>query len=527
MTDEIRYHLDPDKLGFIVNSAALSADLDKLGVRSWLPSEIAEMAQGKEWGQGIDTATTAAAIRSMTLDAEGLAIECDPQGFQDVVTGYLASNAISWTTGAATFKPAPPTVEHSTKIVLFMVYCAARRGVERMFDPLPKPWWSMVVEPQAELSDWLKFPEFLMRMETTLRPMAHKAPDLFTSATADEIEKRERLLVRAMMSDTELQQVAVEWELTAEELAVHRYLLERFAQSGYLRTKMEVTPGDILDGCGWDGTKDNYRRLKEAIHRLRTVGRLRAYKHKEDREELLGRTGKGSPRKGRREKMGAFVNSGPLWDVEPFYVDGGDRVLYYVFRPMGNLFHHVNTHHQGRPAYYRYERPGLLPILMRELASNSDGVQAALLLSAIKSAKGNADGEGWLVFDYKETAKALQLPTMGKLPTRAPRDEREEKIKERIQGLVTLGLNDRAIAENLSEALAEEITRTEAKKLRERLVGGSLAPRAPTDPRKLRPKLEKMLKALQSTHPEFLLEWAFPVRGPRWSVRIAPQWSPR
>jgi hypothetical protein len=388
---------------------------------------------------------------------------------------------------------------------------------------MPPSW----MRTRKELPGWLTLPEHLMRMETTLRPMAHKAPDLFTSATADEVEKRERLLVRAMMSDTELQAVAVEWNMTGEELEVHRYLLERFAQSSYLRTKLEIPPGDILDGCGWDGTKDNYRRLKEAIHRLRTVGRLRAYKHKEDREELLGRTGKASPRKGRREKMGAFVNSSPLWDVEPFYVEGGDRVLYYVFRPMGNLFHHVNTHHQGRPAFYRYELEGLVPKLQRELASNTDGVQAALLLSAIKSAKGNADAEGWLVFDYKETAKALQVPTMGKLPTRSPRDPDEEKIKARIQELVELRFGDKEIAEALSAALSKTITRTDAKKLRERLVGGSLAPRLPTDPRKLRPKLEKMLKALQTTHPEFLQEWSFPARGPRWSVRIAPQWSPK
>jgi hypothetical protein len=376
---------------------------------------------------------------------------------------------------------------------------------------------------KRELQKWLPLPEHLMRQETTLRPMAEKAPDLFTSATAAEVEKREKMLARAMLSDKDLQSIAVSWDLTPEEMAVHYFLRDRFAMHDYLRTKLELRPGEILDGCGWKETKDDYRRLKEAIHRLRTIPRLRAYKHTEDREELLGKTKRGKPQ---RPKMGAFVNTGPLWDVTPFYVDGGDRVLYYTIRPMGNLFHHVNTTHQGQPAFYRWERAGLLPMLSQVLQSGMDAAQAGLLLSAIKSAKQKADPDGWLVFDYKETAMQLQVRTMGKLPTRGPRDEREEKIRERIQELVAHGQRDKDIAENLSAAMGETITRAEAKKLRERLVGGSLPPKEPTEPRKLRPKLERLLKAAQGTQPEFLLEWSLPERGPRWSVRIAAQWTP-
>jgi hypothetical protein len=386
------------------------------------------------------------------------------------------------------------------------------------------PKWLLDKLDKDEVPSWLPLPEHLMRQETTLRPMAEKAPDLFTSATAVEVEKREKMLAKKMLSDQGVQAAGVEWNMTPEEMAVNRYLVERFAMQGYLRTKLEVKPGEILDGCGLPENPDNYRRLREAIHRLNTVPRLRAYKHREDRPEMLRKPSKGSPQKGR---WGVFVNSGPLWNVETFYVDQGDRVLFYEFRPVGNLFHHVNPLHQGTPAFYRPERLGLVPMLSQALGSGMDAAQATLLLSAIKSAKGQADPDGWLVFDYKETAMQLQVRTLGKPPTRAPRDDREEKIRERIQGLVAHGLRDKEIAENLSASMGEAITRAEAKKLRERLVGGSLPPKEPTEPRKLRPKLEKLLKALQGTQPEFLLEWSLPERGPRWSVRIAPHWSPK
>lgn len=516
MAEEFRYHMDPDKLVFIANSAALSADLDKLGDRSWLPSEIAEMAQGKEWGQGIDTAAAAAAIRSMTLGEEGLAIECDPQGFQDVVTGYLVSNTVSWTTTeGATFTPAPPSVEQSTKIVLFIVYCAARRGVDRMFDPLPTPWWSMVLEPQGELPSWVQFPEHLQRQRTALRAQIKKAPDLFTSATAAEVEEREKLMVQYLRENKEVQAVEVEMHMTPEESAVHRLLVERFSQFGY-PLQVELTPGEILDGCGLPETPDNYRRIREAIHRLVTEPRLRAYRHAIDADKAPKRAWGKDPKKPRKEPKATFVNIGPLWDITNVYAEGRERVTMYKVRPMGELFHQVNELHQGRPAYYRWELLQLMPKLSQDLGSLSDAAQAEKLLTAIRNniypkgkwaqaAPGVIDPDGWLVFDYKDTARVLQLPTMGKPPTRAPRDEREERIRERIRALVADGRDDKFIADHLSEYLGEAITRAEAKKQRERMVGGSLAPRAPTEPRKLRPKLEKLLKALQGTHPEFLL----------------------
>jgi len=389
---------------------------------------------------------------------------------------------------------------------------------------------------EAEVPSWAKFPEHLQRQRTTLRAQIKKAPDLFTSATAAEVEEREKLMVQYLRENKEVQAVEVEMHMTPEESAVHRLLVERFSQFGY-PLQVELTPGEILDGCGLPETPDNYRRIREAIHRLVTEPRLRAYRHAIDADKAPKRAWGKDPKKPRKEQKDTFVNIGPLWDITNVYAVGSERVTQYKVRPMGELFHQVNELHQGRPAYYRWELLQLMPKLSQDLGSLSDAAQAEKLLTAIRNniypkgkwaqaAPGVIDPDGWLVFDYKDTARVLQLPTQGKPPTRAPRDEREEGIRERIQGLVAHGLRDKEIAENLSANMGEAITRAEAKKLRERLVGGSLAPKEPTEPRKLRPKLEKLLKALQGTHPEFLLEWTLPERGPRWSVRIAAQWTP-
>lgn len=399
----------------------------------------------------------------------------------------------------------------------------------------PMRWLYTDLQPECEaplpslLGQWLPQPRWALWQETTLRATS----DLLTlDGTAQERQKREKLLAEMMAKDPNMQRMQTNWQLSADEMTLHRGLLAVFAKAGHPTSAMQLTPAELLEACGWEASEGNYVRLVDALESLTSVKRMSAYKYAPQPKHAKAWKKVNDGTWKRRTTMVRVIQQ-PLWAKEAtqYSVDSSNaRVLYYLIRPDGDLLHQVNIQHGGVPKFVQLERADLLPALVEILDGDSRAAaRATMLVSAIRASIGErkVDGTGWMRFDYATTAEQLQSLAKATRSAKEPKNEEERLIASLIRLEIAEAGQDYHIAKRLSEELGRPVDRIQAKRYRERLTGLPLrgAPE-PWKRNKVIAELQRLLPAIRQMHPGLILNYSLPPKAAGWTLQVDARWRP-
>jgi hypothetical protein len=376
---------------------------------------------------------------------------------------------------------------------------------------------------------WLPMPVHALRQETTLRA----SRDLLTlDAMGVERIKRRKLLAQYVAKNKEeVRAVAIDWDLSADELTLHRGLLSMSAKAGHPTGELQLTPMELLEACEWPATPDNYRRLADAIEAISTKIRLRAYQFA---PQPANKKGLALLRAGKWQRRATHVRvvTDRLWDVGVNFAatEAQARIISYSIRPAGDLLHQVDWKHGGSPDFARLERADLVPALVGMLGGDQRAAaKATLLANAIRSSAGERklDASGWMRFSYAETGMMFQGVAKATKAARQPANEEERNIRDLIIKGIQEGGTDGYIAVQLAEALGRPVDRLQAKRWRERLTGRPLAYRpAPMKRNKVIAELQRLLPAIRALHPGLIVRMELPPKAVGWSVQVDPLWRP-
>lgn len=361
-----------------------------------------------------------------------------------------------------------------------------------------------VGEGARALPDKVRLPEWDERAKNHALAIWERKGELF-DPTPERIQELEKVTAEELLKTNAEGYVQSYWELSEWEYFVDELLLEVYAGTDYKAADVRLTPGEILRRIEKAASPDNYKALDEAVTRLSTIYRPRAYSYRKKR----GKKGKA--------EMRAATSFNPLWSVQKEHALKNEeaRVVSYVFAPAAGRFHQVNKENEGDPAFYRVERSGLLQHLEKETGNARTALEARILLRILKNnlpflREGGREEEP-LVFTYDAIRKDWTFPTKAK-KVYPPKDEREAELRPKVEELHAKGNKDREVA----EALGLEVK--EAKRLRER-AGLSLRTqsgelRTP----QLKKKLEAALTTLKNQPDSIVIAWELP-KGDRFRVR--------
>lgn len=530
MGDQMEFHADDTKVVVYVSTPQLIDELGG-GVRRWTTDQVVAMADGKEWGYGLDTQTAAKAIRGMEYRDGRLAIEFDPDGVELVVARHIAS-------GAVPFVPGMPNT-NTTKLVLAMIWSAARRGIGTMFDPLPVPWWAMLTSNAAPAPPLTVGNYSTHHLRAKVPVFAHKPrkdgvlfdpTDQFI-AMVDKgargivrgiLEKdpgrlnrmvtEERMeLVRTLLTDEWPKWLSSYWKLSDDESALNEFLEDQFAARGAPSQWPDQvqfdTIAELMQGMGWDDNSTNRDRIRRALVNLHGIARPHVYTYKLPK-----------PKKGRKGGHREFRSLEPLWRVQ--YEVGGGGIIVRPGDPKA-LRHQIDPSTGGAPHYYTQLPIGRFTQLEAVSASTMVAKEANDLLIAflrdVAVAAPEPDNPAEFVLAYTLRRWAQQWNPMREAPmarimAKPVKDDAEAEARAKVEAFheqcsaAGRKLTDRELAEHLGVGVKEATRLRERAGIALRAQHKKVAAVAPVKVGKVRAKVERALEVLASWKPGFIME---------------------
>jgi hypothetical protein len=521
MADELHVEIEATHLAVLVPGQGAP--------RRWSTDELVGAAAGKEWGHGFDTMTAAKSMRYATHDGDRLRIELDPTTFELVVVRLMASGM---------FQGAPPEV--ATKIALVMVWTAARRGIDHLFDPLPVNWWWKVPEEPTPTGNFsthhlsAKVPVFAHR--TTPHGSLFDPSDRYIGrvtkvsgemvrADPGRFERRvqeERVaVVKGFLHGEVPAWAAGMWKMSDDEAALNDFFEDEFHRFGNPATWPEYITFDnqeeILEGLRWPGNSTNRERLAAALVNLHTIHRPHIYQYK------------GRNKKGKMVRP-TFKSLEPLWKVQ-YEVSGGRSI---IVRPgdMAALKHQITPQEGGVPHYFTKLPIGRFAELEQVAASTTTAREANDLLTAflrdVTWAKAEPEG-GEYILEYTLSRWGLQWtkPTaspMAKIRERPCKDDAERELRVKVEGYLRMcteegrRMVDKELADHLGVDLATAMNARQRAGIALRAQHKSVTPHKAPKPHKLINRVERALGALNERWPGFIV----PGKGGR-LINIRPR----
>jgi hypothetical protein len=527
MADQMEFHADAEKVVVWVSSPQLIDELGG-GVRRWTTDQVVTMAEGKEWGYGLDTQTAAKAIRNMDYRNRRLAIEFDPDGVELVVARHIASGAVG-------FVQEMPTA-NTIKVVLAMIWSAARRGVGAMFDPLPVPWWAGLspgaTPPPLTVGNYsthhlnAKVPvfahkpkkdgalfdpgdQFLAMVDKGARGMMKEDPDRLKKRVTEERME----LVRILLTDNWPKWVSSYWKLSDDEAALDAFLSDQFAAYGTpSQWPDEVqfdTIADLMAGMGWPDNSTNRDRIRRAMVNLHAISRPHVYRYK-------------LPNPKKKKGKGGFTwfrSLEPLWRVQ-YEVGGGGGVIVRPGDPKA-LRHQIDPSTGGAPHYYtqlpigrfaELEGVGASTMVARE----ADDLLTAFMRDAARVAP-EPDNPAEFILAYTLGRWAQQWTPMKEAPmarirTKEVKDEAETEARAKVNAFVKQcidegrKLTDKELAAHLGVVVKEATRLRERAGIALRAQHKSVVVTPPMKPNKVKEKVERALEVLATRWPGFIVE---------------------